>query len=131
MNILGNIRRRSTAFSGDKSDWESGGGSFYDYQLKLKNKFPDIRFENECCDPDTKLTECSITGFQGTPRDLLNHETTNVTFFIEDGRVVVRYDPSMTKIKVKITNDQLVFIVWISSFVAIVLYILANRERFF
>lgn len=77
-----------------KSDWQIGGGAFYEYQINLKKKYPGLRFENECCDPDTNFTECSVTGFQGTTRELISNENECVTFLVEDGRIVVRFDPT-------------------------------------
>lgn len=57
------------------------------FRTLLKKKIDDIYFENM----NEAETECSVCGYCGPLRTLVNMEDSNNRFYSEDGRIVLRY----------------------------------------
>jgi hypothetical protein len=86
------LRQRSRRV-GPWGEWDEPG----DFDLtkrELRRLHPSIEFEHEHVDPDSGVTEASIEGFCGKLSDLYSDDNSKMRFYVEDGRVVIRYDPN-------------------------------------
>lgn len=122
------LRQRTTRSDSGISAWQSGKGDFFNYQMKFRDKYPGTFFENESADPATRSIECSITGFEGTARELLKNETPHVKFYVQDGRIVVRYFPKTQVPKLKPKHSLL--LLWMGALVMLCAFVVFNSERY-
>lgn len=124
------LRRRTkrSEHGPSESPWQSGKGEFYKYQMQFREKFPDTFFENEVSDPDSNLVECSVTGFDGSIKELLYNETDQVSFVVADGRIVARFNPVKPK---KINKPGVLLgLSWVLSLFALLLFMYTNFGKY-
>lgn len=78
----------------EKVRLETKQNKFYEFQLKLRERFKDIAFSSEYYDPECKRTTCIISDFVCDIKDLCAFETKEFKFTYQHTSLFIQYTPS-------------------------------------
>lgn len=106
--------------------WSEGTGEFYDFQRLFKSKYPETCFENEYCEDG--ITECSLTGFTGSLKQLMRWQTRQITFEVYDGRINVIFKPGGGPAGWPAVDPAV--LTWVAVAAATVVFIYLNFEKY-
>lgn len=99
------------------------------FQAMLQEKLPGLSFEMEHV--STNEAECIVTGITGSIEMLKRLQKQPFLFFVENGRVVIRYVPECDKPQQQhLGLEKTVFVAWILVFLVTGLFVFFNLENY-
>jgi hypothetical protein len=103
--------------------------TFGDFRALLREQLPTVQFDKIFVDRDYEA-ECTINGIYGGLESLKQYETERFKFFVEDGRLIIRYIGEPPKKKGLVTTNMMFTILWILAFCLTSYFIYINQEKY-
>lgn len=103
--------------------------TFGDFRALLREQLPTVQFDKIFVDRDYEA-ECTINGISGGLESLKQYENERFKFFVEDGRLIIRYIGEPPRKKGLCAINMIFTIVWIMAFCLTSYFIYLNQEKY-
>ena len=100
-----------------------------DYQIVIREYYPCAQFDKYFT--DGKQAECQVLGFSADIENLMRIQSECFKFFIEDGRLIMRYIEVKKKQKINYPfGYYTIFILWFLALIGTLIFIYTNFENY-